>query len=637
MISVFRNFTKSKWGAALFGLIMLSFVVVGAQLDVFANLGPKHVISAGERSMNEAEFRTAFDRVRENLQQQAQRPVTIQDLIAENIHTRFLDSQTQQLGFLDWAWKAGIRPGKELVLKQIRQIPAFFNQVTGQFDQQQYEQMLGQQNLTPAMLEQDLRDQYVSEHYGAAVFAGARVPRIYGALLAGQAFETRDGRWFSVTQAMAGQAPAPTEQQLTTFLQENAERLRSPEFRQASIVLFSPDAASTNAAIPEARIVERFNFKKDTLSTPETRTFTTLTAPNREAAARIAAALRAGKTPQEAGAAERIEPAQFTEQPRSAIGDPAVAGAVFGLQANQVSEPVQARVGFTVARVTAINPGAEATLENSRAAIIDELHAEDSKADIYRKVEAYERSREGGKTLADAAGEAGGRVVQLPPFTRDGKLPNGQDMNAPPQVIETAYTLAKGGESDVIDAGQGQYFAIRLNDIRPSAVPTLAEVREPLAQQWTLRENARRLAAKAEELSARVRGGEDIAAVARSAGAELTSRNGVVRDRPTSESLGQGLLQGLFGQAKGQVFSQPASESSYVVGRVDGIHAASAAIAGPLAEQVRPRITQEMVQAVIEQSMKAAAMDRNAKNDPPLARQALGLPAEGAAPAAPAQ
>jgi len=637
MISAFRNFTRSKWGAALFGLIALSFVVVGAQLDVFASLGPKHVISAGDRSMGEAEFRSAFDRVRENLQQQAQRPVTIEDMVAENIHVRFLEGQTQQLGFLDWAWKAGIRPGKELVLKQIRQIPAFFNQVTGQFDQQQYEQMLAQQNLTPAMLEQDLRDQYVSEHYGAAVFAGARAPRIYGALLAGQAFETRDGRWFNVTQAMAGQAPAPTEQQLTAFLQENAERLRSPEFRQASIVLFSPDADSANAAIPEARIVERFNFKKDALSNPETRTFITLTAPNRAAADRIAAALRAGKSAEEAGGAENIEPGQFTDQPRSSIGDPAVAAAVFGLQANQVSDPVQARVGFTVARVASITPGSEATLEGSRAAIVEELRTEDAKAEIYSKVEAYEKSRESGKNLADAASEAGGRLVQLPPFTREGKLPNGQDMNAPPQVIETAYTLTKGGESDIIDAGQGQYFAIRLDDIRPSAAPTLAEVREPLAQQWTLRESARLLAAKAQELSARVRAGEDITAVARSAGAEVTSRTGVVRDRATTESLGQGLLQGLFGQGKGQAFSQPASEDSYVVGRVDNVHAASAAVAGPLAEQVRPRVTQEMVQAMIEQSMKAAAADRDAKNDPALARQALGLPAEPAAPTAPAQ
>ena len=37
---------------------------------------------------------------------------TNEDLVAENIPGRFLESQTQQLGFLNWAYKAGIRPGK---------------------------------------------------------------------------------------------------------------------------------------------------------------------------------------------------------------------------------------------------------------------------------------------------------------------------------------------------------------------------------------------------------------------------------------------------------------------------------------------------------------------------------------------
>ncbi|WP_421731795.1 peptidyl-prolyl cis-trans isomerase [Brevundimonas sp.] len=635
MLTAFRAFSRSKWAAALLVLIAISFVIVGARRDVFSNLGPKHVIDAGERSMNEAEFKTAFDQVRERLQQQVGRPLTNQDLVAENIHTRFLAEQTEQLGFLNWAWKAGIRPGQELVVKQIRKIPAFFNSVTGQFDQQAYQAALAQQNLTPAMLEQDLRDQYATEHFGAAVFAGARVPRIYGALLAGSELETRDGRWFEVTSAMAGQVPAPTDAQLNAFIQENAERLRAPEFRMVSVVLFTPDNAG-NAPISEDRIRERFEFKKDTLGKPETRTFVTLTAPNRETAQKIAAALRAGQSPADVGRANNIAPASFEATPRAAIGDAATAGAVFGLQANQVSDPVQAGVGFAVAKVTAIQPAAPASLESARQELIQELRAEDVKTQTYAKVEKYEAARTAGKNLADAAREAGGRVVDLPPFTKDGKLPNGQALNAPPQIFETAWSLTKGGESDVVDAGQGQYFAIRVNDIRPSALPTLAEVRAPLAEQWIQRETMRRLSTKAEELTARVRNGEDIAAVARSVNAPLTVRTGVVRNQETQQSLGQGVLQGLFGQSKGQAFSQPASQTAYVVGRVDNIHAANPAAAGPLAEQVRPRLTQELVQAMVQSSFTAGAQRSKAKNDPAQALSALGLSAD-AKPAAPAQ
>jgi len=211
MLTLFRNFAKSKWAIGFLALLALSLLITGGtQMDVFANLGPRHVIDAGDRSVDQAEFRADIERVRNNLQQQAGRPVTLEDMVAENIHLQYLEQQTQTLGFMAWAWKAGIRPSADLVIEQIREIPAFFNQITGQFDQTQYETALAQQNVTPAALEQEFLDQYIQTHFGSAVFAGLRAPRIYGALLAGQALETRDARWFTVTQAMVGTAPLYT-------------------------------------------------------------------------------------------------------------------------------------------------------------------------------------------------------------------------------------------------------------------------------------------------------------------------------------------------------------------------------------------------------------------------------------------
>ena len=640
MITLFRNFARSKWAAVLLVLVGFAVVFTGAQMDVFANLGPKHVITAGDRSVDQATFRTDFDRIRENLAKQAGRPLTNDDLIKENIQVRYLTEQTRRLGFLEWAWQAGVRPGKQLVLKEIRAIPAFFNQVTGQFDEAQYQQALAAQNVTPVQLEQEFRDQYTTNHFGAAVFAGVRMPRVYGALLASRALESRDGRWFTVTQAMAGTATAPTDAQLTAFLTENAAQLRRPEFRIASVVLFSPGQAALTAPIPEARIVERFNFRKDALSTPETRTFTTLTAPTKAAADRIAAALRAGQTPAQAGQANGgIRPADFTATPRSAVPDPAVAASVFGLAPNQVSDPIQGRVGFTVARVSAIAPAAPATLDSAREALIAELREEDAKGQVFTKVEQYEKARTEGKTLDQAAQAVGARIVQLPPFTQDGKLPDGQPMNAPPQILETAWKLSMGGESEVVDAGQGQYFVLRLDDVRPAAVPALSEVREPLAQRWVQRENARRLSAKAEELAGRVRSGQDIAAVAASAGATLTNRSGLQQNPQTQTEIGEGVLQGLFGQRKGQVFAGAASETTFVVGRVDNIRPATPVLAAPVAEQVRARMAQDFANAAVEASFDAAALRVKAKNDPALALEALGVtaPAAGSAPTAPTQ
>lgn len=634
MISLFRDFAKSKWAAGLFVLLILSFLIVGgSQTDVLRNLGPKHIITAGDRSVDVAQFRSEFERVRTGMQEQAGRPVSNEDLVKENVHVRYLEGQTNRLGFLNWAHKAGIRISEELVLKRIREIPAFFNQVTGQFDQAQYEQALAAQNVTPVMLEDEFRDTAVSQHFGTAIQAGLRTPRIYGALLAGQAFQRRDGRWFVVTQAMAASAPAPTDAQLTAFLSENAAQLRRPEFRIATVLLFNDAPGFTPPAIPEARIVERFNFRKDALSTPERRTFTTLTVPTKAAADRIAAALRAGQTPQAVAEANNIQPAVYEAQPQSALPDPAVATAVFGLAANAVSAPVQGRVGFTVAKLTLILPGTPATLDGARDAVVAELQEEDMKARVYARVEAYEKARTEGKPLAAAAEQVGARFVQLPPFTQDGRLPDGQPMNAPPQILQSAYALTKGGESDVIDAGQGQYFVLRLDDVRPAALPTLAEVRAPLAQQWTLRENARRLSTKAEELAARVRGGQDIAAVAASAGATLINRTGVQQNAETQTALGQGVLEGLFGQARGQIFTGPGVENTFVVGRVDAIRSADPATASRLADQIRSRIGSDIVNAGVEQLVTAGAARSKATNDPAAAIAALGVTAPTTAPA----
>ena len=259
MISVFRDFAKSKWAVALFALLIISFAIVGgSQTDVFKSLGAQHVISAGERSVDAAQFRTDFERIRTNASEQEGRPLTLEDLVTANVHVRYLEAQTQRLGFLEWARRTGIRPDESLIIKRIREIPAFFNQVTGQFDQAQYEQTLAQQNFTPVQLEEEFRDTAVTEHFGSAIQAGIRSPRIFGALIAGRALELRDGRWFNVTQAMAGTAGAPTDAQLTAFMQENAERLRRPELRALTVVRFDPAAVANQVQVDPAEVQRQF-------------------------------------------------------------------------------------------------------------------------------------------------------------------------------------------------------------------------------------------------------------------------------------------------------------------------------------------------------------------------------------------
>lgn len=633
MLTAFRSFAKSKWAIGLLGLLALGLLVTGGtQMDLLGSLGPKHVITAGDRSVNAPEFRADMERIREGAQQQAQRSLSFEELVGEGGLVQYLRQRSEQLGFMDWAQKVGVRPGKELVLRQIRQAPGFFDSVTGRFSQTQYETVLAQNNATPELFERQLRDDIVTRHFGSAVGAGVRLPRVYGAVFANQALETRNARWFSVTQAMAGTAPAPTDAQLTAFMEQNAAQLRMPEFRSARVVLFDAPA-DAQGAITDARIEERFNFRRDALSQPERRTFVTLTASTKAAADRIAAALRAGQEPAAVATANNIQPAAYDATPRSAVSDAAIGNAVFAMQANTVSDPIQAQVGFVVAKLTAIEPGRPATLADVRDQVVQELRAEDVRAAVYRRVEAYEKARSEGKDLNAAVTQAGARIINVPAITQQGQTQQGARVNLPPQLLQNMWTLTRGAESEVIDAGQGQYFVVRLDNVIAPALPPLSDatVRTALARNWTARENVRLLNARTDALAARLRRGEDIAAVAASVGATVQTAANLTRQ---DQSHGQGVTAGVFTSGRNEVFSQQNSETSFVLGRTDSINPPSATLAAPVADQFRERMMPDTIGAIGQASIQSAATRSKAAFDEAQARLALGLTAE-ATPAAP--
>lgn len=633
MISMFRNFAKSKWAIGLLVLVALGLLVTGgAQTDVLGSLQPPKVVSAGDRSLSPQEFRAEMDRRLQQIQTQERRAVTYEELLAQVPLASILKGRAEELGFFAWAWKTGIRPGNELILRQIRSFPAFFDPVTGQFSETLYASQLAQAKMTPALLEEELRNDYSRTHYVSAMASGMRLPRVYGALYANQTQQSRDARWFILTQAMAGTAPRPTDAQLTSFMSQHASELRTPELRSGTLVVFA-NPADQNIAISEEKIRARYEFRKDTLSTPERRTFTTLAAPTRAAADRIAAALRAGQTPAAVGEANDLQPANYTETPRSAIGDPAVAAAVFGLGVDEVSAPVQARVGFVVAKVTGIQPGREVTLDDARDEIVAELRDQEARGAIARRVEAFEAARRAGKSVDEAVREVGAMAVPVPAVSREGKNREGQQLNVPAPVLEAMWKLTEGRANEPVSLGEGQYFVVRVDDVTPAAMPSLDSVREMVTQAWIASENVRLLSARSDALAERLRGGEDLAAVAASVGATVVAETGIKQEQDTTSRLGRGVMTGVFNGQAGQIFAQPQSANSIAIGRIDRISAPTPALVAEEAQQWRARIAAAAGDPLLAASVSAAAERMKATYDEELARQALGVTETPATPA----
>ncbi|HEY0927269.1 peptidylprolyl isomerase, partial [Brevundimonas sp.] len=337
------------------------------------------------------------------------------------------------------------------------------------------------------------------------------------------------------------------------------------------------------------------------------------------------------------------QPAQYADAPRSAVSDPAIAAAVFGMNEGQVSDPIQARVGFVVARLTGVTPGQAATLDDVREQVVQELRQEDARAAVFRRVEAFDKARLEGKSLDAAVAEVGARTLKIPLVTREGQSLEQPGFTAPPQLLQTMWSLGANAVSEVVEAGGGQYFVVRVDRIVAPALPSLAdpEIRSQLAANWTARENARLLNTRVEALASRIRRGEDLAAVAASVNAPVTAATSVSRQ---DQARGQGVLGGLFTSGRNEVFSQQQTQDSFVIGRTDKVTPPNATLAAGMAEQFRPRMGPDNLNAMVETAIGSAAERVGVEYDLALARQALGLeptPAAGApatpTPTAPAQ
>ena len=449
MLSNIRAFAKSPSAAVLIGLLVVSFAVFGIT-DVFkGRVAGDAVITAGSRNLSPADFKREFDGYKSRVEQQVGQPITVEAAAANGLDRRVLEGLAGREAFAELVRKIGIVPSDKFIVQEINKIPAFFDQVSGRFDRKAYEQRLGENGLTPAKFESIMRDEIAQQHVGTGLVAGLRVPRAYTALGAIYAMESRDIAYFPVEPSSVPQPPAPTDAQLTAFMKENAAQLTRPEFRVLTVVRFSPQLVSSAITIDEAELKKRFDFRKDTLSTPETRTVLQIPAKDPATAQQIGQRLTKGETPAAIAKSLGVEVLTYDNKPKTAIPDRKIADAAFRMLPGQMA-PVPGDLGLAVVKVVSATPGRAVTLDEVRPVLEAEIRKDAAAEKVYALTQAYDDAHQGGSSLPDAAQKAGVPSVTIGPLAKTGRDLQGQPVQGLTQkLVETAFNLPAGGESEV--------------------------------------------------------------------------------------------------------------------------------------------------------------------------------------------
>jgi peptidyl-prolyl cis-trans isomerase D len=623
MLAAVRNFAKSWPAKILMAVLAISFIGWGVNQGGTSLVGGDQVIKVGSRTITSLEFRSEYDNYKKRLEQQQGQPITTEQAQAGNLDAVVLNGVATREAFSEMLSRVGIKPGDKLILEQIQKIPAFFDPISGRFDKKTFQQRLGENGMTPERFDAVLRDEMASQHWAVAVQNGLTVPRAYGALASVFALESRDLAYVTLGVNAVPQPAAPTDAQLQAFINENKAQLTLPEMRVLTVVPFTPQGAgAANAPIDPAELQKRYEFRKDTLSKPEVRTVVQIPAKDAATAQKVAAALRAGQAPEAVAKSVGVDAVTFADRPLSAISDRKVGQAAFKMQAGEVAT-VQGDLGTAVVKVVSVVPGRVVTLEEARPMLEAEIRKDLVTEKVYAQTQAYDDAQQGGASLADAAQKAGVAATTVGPITAQGVNEQGAQLQGfPPKILETAFALPSGGESEVTELGDGAYFAVRVERILPAHVPPLAEIRPMVTRAYMQREIVKALEAKAEAIRARVSKGESLDAAS---GMTVSRLPGLTRQTANQQqALGGEVLGRTFASKQGDVWVARAP-NGIVVGRVETVRTDSGPTAARLAEENRGALTQVLFREMGEAAQAYARTKLKTKVDAARARNAVGF------------
>lgn len=551
-----RNLLVKIVTVILFSLLILSFAVWGIG-DIFRGGGQGQAVAeVGDTVIEQRDFAEALSREVNNLNRRLGTQLTGQQVRSFGIPQQVLSQMISRAVLDEKADRMGLLVTESQMHDKVFENPAF-QDGTGRFDPNRFSTFLRQVNMSEQAYMAELGDDTRRQQLVAAVIDGAAAPQSLAEQILAYRGERRVADYVAIPQSSFQDLGTPEEAALQKVYEDASGRFMTPAYKSVSLVFLDLDAAAEKVAVPEDRLREAFEARKEELSQPERRTVSQAVLPDENAAQALAD--RLGDEADFAAVVEEVTgraPVDLGSVTRDDL--PAgLAEAVFALDDGQVSAPVQSALGWHVVKVSAVEPAKEAVFEEHRDALRRELATAEAVDVLIGIANQFDEELAADATLEQAARALNLEVRKIPAIDQQGRNPEGETVeNLPPLAgfLETLGSLQPGESSTLRESSEGDFFMMRVDGVTPAEKKPLEEVREEVVELWRARERDRLASEKAEAVVERLNSGEDFAAVAEDEGLELQETQPVTRDAEDPAKIPHPLMaQQLFEIAEGEV------------------------------------------------------------------------------------
>jgi peptidyl-prolyl cis-trans isomerase D len=539
MLQGIRNASQHWLGkivlTIIFALLIAGVGIFGVE-EFFRGGSSSNVATVGSTPITAEQVRQAYQNQLQRYQTQLKRALTPDQarmlgldraVMSQLITEAALDQKTHDLG---------LAVPDASVIRAIHDEKSFQN-AQGQFDPALFYQTLQRAGLNETLFVREQRAVIARLQLAEAVSSDLHVPAPMREAVHRYSTERRSAAYLMLTPSVAGEIPAPTEDELKTWYEANKSGFRAPEFRAATLLMIDPEAMAKPEAITEADGKAAYELNKGRYGSPEKRTIQQIVFPDATAAEAARKAIEDGSKTFEAVAEERRTGGTdltLGTLTKAELFDKVVADAAFALPEGGVSPPVQGRFGTVLLRVTKIEPGTVKPFEEVEGEIRKTLALSRARDAMETTRDAIEDQRAGAKPLADIATERGLKLVTVKAVDPQGKGPDGQrvaDIPDPDTTLPALFRAEIGGDNEPLRTKSGGYVWYDVTGIDAAHDKPLDEVRDGVKAGWTAAEIAKRLQAKGRELAEKLNGGATIEAVSQEVGVNTQEAQDLARNQ----------------------------------------------------------------------------------------------------------
>lgn len=607
MLGILRSAAGTWVAKTLLLLLVASFAAWGVTTRLAGGFLAGHhaVITAGSTTVSITEYRLAYDRQINMLQQQIGQRISREQAKAYGIDNQVLAQLVSGAVLDEQARKLGLGFSKDKLAELTRQEPAFQGP-NGQFDRRLFESRLRELGMRPEDYLKNRSQVAVRQQIVEAVSDGLKAPDTFFKAVALYRGEDRTIDYLTLPKALVEPIEAPSDSVLQAYFEANKKTYAAPEYRKFSYVRLEPEDIMDVSAVTDQQVGDDYNKNKGRYTTPEMRTIEQLVFPTLDAAKAASDSLKTGAT------FDKIVIAQGKTQADTLLGtlskdkisDKAVADAAFALAVNEVSPVVQGTFGPVLLRVTEIKPEVVKPLAEVSDQIRKDLALGEASRILLDVHDNYEDTRAAGSTLAEAAAKLKLKDVTVEAIDRTGLKPDGtiiKDLPASPDLIKAVFEAEPNTENQALTTTNNGFVFYELTSITPARDRTLDEVRQRVVADWTTEETTKRLTAKADELEKRLKAGATLDVIAGELKLEKQTKRGVKREADDVD-FGKDGAAAMFGVGEGGIglIPSPTGEGQ-ILFKVAEVFEPAGADASSVPDDAQKSFTQGMSDDLLDQ------------------------------------